>query len=69
MHTYKTLMEKTGLTHTNLRQYRHTGALPEPDERVGISPVWYDNNPGLIEFLEDHPHPNTQPAQEASDAR
>lgn len=61
MHTYKTLMRKTGLSHTNLRQYRFTGALPEPDDRVGISPVWKDDNPGLVAFLAAHARPEEGP--------
>ncbi len=51
MHTYKTLQAATGESMTNLRQLVHIGRLPEPDGRIGISPYWNQDNPGVLAFL------------------
>ena len=34
--------ELCGLTYRTVRQYRHTGALPPEDGRLGNSPWWYE---------------------------
>ena len=52
--TYKSIAEATGLTENNLRQYAHIGQLPEPDARAGTSPVWFDTNEAVQEFIRTH---------------
>lgn len=59
LHTYKTLQAATGESMTNLRQLAHTGALPEPDGRIGISPYWNADNPGILAFLQERAPQNT----------
>jgi hypothetical protein len=51
LHTSKTLQAATGISMTNLRQLQHTGALPEPDGRIGISPYWNESNPRILAFI------------------
>lgn len=62
MHTYKSLQAETGESHTNLRQLVHTGKLPEPDGRIGISPYWNAGNPKILEFIANHKAPEKAPA-------